>query len=45
MNLAHGATVLHGDDLVTFAVACAVALVTLGGIWFSTRRSKKRHSS
>jgi hypothetical protein len=44
LDLAHGVTVLHGDDVVTFAVACAVALATLGGIWFSTRRKKRRSS-
>ena len=45
MNLAHGATILHGGDAVTFVVACAIALLTLGGVWFSARRGKKRHSS
>lgn len=42
MNLAHGATILHGDDIVTFAIACAVALVTIGGVWLASRRSKRR---
>jgi hypothetical protein len=44
LNLAHGATILHGDDVVTFAIACAVALVTLAGVWFSSRRKKRRSS-
>jgi uncharacterized membrane protein len=44
LNLAHGATVLHGDDVVTFAIACAVALLVLGGVWFSARRTKRRSS-
>lgn len=42
MNLAHGATILHGDDVVVFAIACAVALVTLAGVWLSSRRTKRR---
>ena len=42
MNLAHGATILHGDDILTFAIACAVALVAIGGMWLSSRRSKRR---
>lgn len=45
MHLAHGATILHGDDVVTFAIACAVALVTLGGIWLSSRRKGRRPES
>ena len=42
LNLAHGATILHGDDVVTFAIACAAALLTIGAVWFSSRRSKRR---
>ena len=41
MNLAHGATILHGDDIATFAVACVVALAVVAGVWLSSRRKRR----
>lgn len=35
MNLAHGATVLHGNDWATFGAGVAAALI-LGMLWYVT---------
>ncbi|MDQ4126035.1 MAG: hypothetical protein M3134_10630 [Actinomycetota bacterium] len=43
MNLAHGATILHGDDIVTFAVGCGIALLVLGSLRFAARRRNRRY--
>lgn len=44
MNLAHGVTVLHGDDVVTFVMGVAVAALVLGGLWLMNRRRDRRSS-
>lgn len=41
MNAAHGVTILHGDAVAVFAIACAVAAVVLGGLWFAIRRRRR----
>ncbi|MDQ3953802.1 MAG: hypothetical protein M3279_12705 [Actinomycetota bacterium] len=43
MNLAHGATILHGDAVVTFAIGCGVAVLALTGLWFAARRRSRRY--
>lgn len=43
MNLAHGATVLHGEDIVIFAIGCAIALLVLASLWFTARRRGRRY--
>ncbi len=43
MNLAHGATILHGDDIVTFAIACGVAALVLATLWFTARRRNRKY--
>ncbi|HYP24023.1 MAG TPA: hypothetical protein VEV43_10645 [Actinomycetota bacterium] len=42
MDLAHGATILHGDDVVVFAITCAIAALVLGGMWFAGRRRSRK---
>lgn len=42
MNLAHGATILHGDDIATFAIGCGVALLVLATLWFTGRRRDRK---
>lgn len=42
MNLAHGATILHGDDIVIFGAACGIALLVLASLWLSTRRRTRK---
>ncbi|HEX2057214.1 MAG TPA: LPXTG cell wall anchor domain-containing protein [Actinomycetota bacterium] len=43
MNLAHGATILHGDDIVTFAIASGIAILVLAGLWFTARRRSRKY--
>lgn len=42
MNLAHGTTILHGNDIVTFAIGCAVAALVLATLWFTARRRNRK---
>jgi hypothetical protein len=41
VNLAHGATILHGDDIVTFAIGCGIAILVVATLWFTGRRRNR----
>lgn len=43
MNLAHGATILHGDDIVTFAIGCGVAALVFATLWLTARRRNRKY--
>jgi hypothetical protein len=43
VNLAHGTTILHGDDIVTFAIGCGVAALVLATLWFTARRRNRKY--